>query len=136
MPKVPVGPDARAEFAFIAKAVLARAMKEEGPGGLREAVELIAHQLGYEVRHIRNSRAQNVADLPDLFLIRNRDFTGRLPGRAMWVELKREGKNPTPGQEGMMKLMGRAGLEAYVFRPSDLFTGKILAILRGREEMP
>ena len=112
-----------------AKTVLARAMREEGPGGLREAVELLARQTGYEVRHIRDSRRQNVSDLPDLFLI----YGGR-PGRALWVELKREGKYPTPGQDAMMKLMGRAGLEAYLWRPSDLFAGTILAILRGIEE--
>ena len=108
------------------KALLARSMKEEGPGGLREAVELLAHQLGYEVRHIRNSRGQNVQDLPDLFLIR-----GGLLGRAIWCEFKREGKGPTPGQAIMLALMGRAGLEAYLWRPSDLFAGTILAILRG-----
>ena len=113
------------------KAVLARAMKEEGPGGLREAVELLAHQLGYEVRHIRDSRRQNVSDLPDLFLIRA-GLPGRaVSGRALWIELKSQGKNLTPGQDAMMKLMGRAGLEVYLFRPRDLFTGKILAILRG-----
>lgn len=126
MPKVPVDP----------RTVLARAMKEEGPGGLREAVELLAHQLGYEVRHIRDSRRQNVADLPDLFLLRAGRPNRWIPGRSMWVELKREGKNPTPGQATMMKLMGRAGLEVYVFHPSDLFAGTILAILRGIEETP
>ena len=29
---------------------------------------------------------------------------------------------------------GLAGLEAYVFRPSDLFAGTILKILKGKEE--
>ena len=120
------------------RTVLARAMKEEGHGGLREAVELLARQLGYEVRHIRNSRGQNVSDLPDLFLVRagQRLRNRSVSGRAMWVELKREGKKPTAGQEVMLRLMGRAGLEAYVFRPSDLFAGTILAILRGIEEKP
>ena len=118
------------------RTVLARAMKEEGPGGLREAVELIAHQLGYEVRHIRDSRGQNVSDLPDLFLIRAGHPGKAIPGRALWVELKRQGKNPTPGQGIMMRLMGWAGLEAYVFHPSDLYAGAILAILRGGEETP
>lgn len=111
------------------KAILARSMKEEGLGGLREAVESLARQLGYEVRHIRDSRGQNVQDLPDLFLIR-----GGAPSRAMWIELKREGKDPTLGQAAMMSLMSWAGLEAYLWRPSDLFAGTILAILRGIEE--
>ena len=116
------------------RTVLARAMKEEGPGGLREAVELLAHQLGYETRHIRDSRRQNVSDLPDLFLVRGRLLVRGMLGRAMWIDLKREGKYPTPGQFSMMSRMGEAGLEVYLFRPSDLFSGRILAILRGIEE--
>ena len=111
--------------------LLARSMKEEGPGGLREQVELLASQCGYVVRHIRDSRRQNVSDLPDLFLIRR-----GLPGRTMWVELKREGKRPTPGQDLMMTLMGRAGLEVYLVHPSDLLAGTVLALLRGIGEKP
>ena len=118
------------------RAVLAHAMREEGPGGLREAVELIAHQFGYEVRHIRDSRGQNVSDLPDLFCVHGGIPSRAILGRAMWIELKREGKHQTPGQMNMMKLIGEAGYEVYVFHPSDLYAGTILAILRGIEETP
>ena len=113
MPKVPVDP----------RTVLAREMKEEGLGGLREAVELLAHQLGYETRHIRDSRRQNVSDLPDLLLIK--------PPHKYWAELKRYGKNPTPGQATMIDALRLCGDTVFIWRPQDLFSGEIHLILAG-----
>ena len=40
--------------------------------------------------------------------------------RMIWMELKKEGENPTPGQEEALRILARAEQEWYLCRPSDL----------------
>ena len=53
---------------------------------------------------------RNEPDLPDLELIRE---------RFVKAELKREANVPTPGQERYLLAVARAGVETYLWRPSD-----------------
>ena len=109
------------------KVLLAHAMKEEGKGGLRESVELLARQCGYVTRHIRDSRGQNVLGMPDELLLHPKQR------RLIWAELKREKGTTTLDQDLYMQALIECGEEVYLWRPSDLYNDTILAILKGEE---
>ena len=64
---------------------------------------------GWAVWHDTDSR-RNLAGLPDLELVRD---------RLVKAELKRQTGNPTPGQERYLLALARAGVETYLWRPSD-----------------
>jgi len=51
------------------------------------------------------------------------------PGGVMFRELKREGKNPTKAQQEWLDHMVAAGLDAGVWRPSDVVSGRMGAEL-------
>ena len=77
----------------------------ELPGGDRGGGETV----GWAVWHDTDSR-RNLAGLPDLELVRD---------RLVKAELKRQTGNPTPGQEGYLLALARAGVETYLWRPAD-----------------
>ena len=76
----------------------------------KQVVDL-AHLFGYRVYHpwlsIRSERGW-----PDLALFR--------PGRFVLAELKAEKGKLTTSQEGMIADLKAAGIEVFVWRPSDL----------------
>jgi hypothetical protein len=51
------------------------------------------------------------------------------PGGVIFRELKREGRNPTKAQQEWLDYMVTAGLDAGVWRPSDVISGKMAAEL-------
>jgi hypothetical protein len=63
--------------------------------------------------HVRWSMGSD-AGFPDLVLIRRKDK------RLLFRELKRDGKNPTPRQAAVLELLTACGLDAAVWRPTDL----------------
>lgn len=65
---------------------------------------------------------------PDLVLIRR--------GRVVVAELKRQGQHPEELQLAVLLELRGAGLEAYVWRPSDLDSGLIYRILQRGDAMP
>ena len=75
----------------------------------QRAVTEAAEALGWRVWHDNDSR-RNEPDLPDLELIRE---------RFLKAELKRAAGVPTPGQERYLLALARAGVETYLWRPSD-----------------
>ncbi len=55
-------------------------------------------------------------------------------GGVLVRELKREGKNPTREQQQWLDFLAAAGIDAGVWRPSDLVSGRIareLAVVAG-----
>lgn len=61
-----------------------------------------------EVRMVGDADA---ADFPDYCLWRD---------RVIFVELKRDGEDPTPGQERCLAELRQAGQEVHIWRPKDL----------------
>ena len=49
------------------------------------------------------------------------------PGGCLFRELKREGEKPTVAQQKWLAGLSAAGEDADVWRPSDWYTGRILA---------
>ena len=85
---------------------------------LQQSITDAAKALGWRVWHDNDSR-RNDADFPDLELIRD---------RLVKAELKRRDKVPTPGQEGYLLALARAGVETYLWRPADW--AEIVGVLR------
>ena len=64
---------------------------------------------------------QGDVGFPDLVLARQ--------GRLIFAELKREGRKPTPPQQGWLEVLATcAGVEVYLWTPADW--GEIVRILR------
>lgn len=102
---------------------------------LREWVCDLASLNGWQWRYVRDSRAQNVAGLPDLFLWHEKRQL------QIWVELKVErGKlsksrlntrgTLIEGQEETIASLQAAGAIVYIWRPSDWLDGDIETVLR------
>lgn len=78
----------------------------------------LAKQLNWLVYHTYNSR-RSQAGFPDLVLVRD---------RVVFVEVKREKSRLTDDQEQWFHALRAAGIEVYVWRPSDLSqVGEVLA---------
>lgn len=75
-------------------------------------------QLGLTWYHTRDSRGSDQG-WPDLVI------GGGRSGRVIFRELKREGKDPTPAQRAWLGILTAAGLDAGVWRPSDLLSGRV-----------
>lgn len=106
----------------------------QGPELVNECPgDCLAHLLGYHgmyatpLRTARGWRTPTRGDWgagwPDLTLISPRR------GRLVFAELKTESGKLAPEQEAVIMGMKRAGLEAWLWRPSDLDNGTILRIL-------
>ena len=62
-------------------------------------------------RHARDSRRQNLSDLPDLMLIRE--------PRLLFLEVKTMKGKVSDGQRTMLDRLIKCDVEAYLVRPSD-----------------
>jgi hypothetical protein len=92
----------------------------------------LAELLGWEWAHFRPAQTARGwrtpvsgslgAGFPDLFLIRRRDQ------RALLLELKAEGRKPSPVQVETLRAFSEAGVEVHVFWPHDF--DQIQAVLR------
>ncbi len=99
---------------------------------LQAAVISLAHSFGYRVTHFRPARTidggwrtalQGDEGFPDCFLAK--------PGRAIAAELKSERGQLRPAQAAWLKTLAAAGIEVYVWRPTDWQSGAIEAALAG-----
>jgi hypothetical protein len=115
-----------------ARDTVAKAMSEEE---LQGTIIEMAEALGWKVHRARKSaipgkdgtwRGTGPKGWPDLFMV----FPAT--GRALAVELKREGKSPTAEQRDWLSaLESVAGISVHVYRPSDLLDGTVQRILGG-----
>lgn len=81
---------------------------------------------GWLFAHIRDARGQHVTGLPDIIALRARTSTG--PAEILALELKTERGRTTKEQDRWLDLLRRAGVPAYVLRPSDVDTAKRLLV--------
>lgn len=89
---------------------------------LSQTVYEMATALGWKVFRVWMS-IKSVAGFPDLLLVR--------PGRIIAAELKSETGKVRQNQQEWLDALALAGTESYLWRPSDLISGKILQILSG-----
>ncbi len=88
----------------------------------------VCRQLGLDWVHHRRSEMTNPG-WPDLVVKAPRGRAG-----VMFRELKREKQRPTPAQQEWLDALTADGMDAGVWRPSDLLSGRIareLAALAG-----
>lgn len=95
----------------------------------QEQVMELAALFGWQAWHFHDSRREvrpgvyvgdkDARGWPDLVLVRE---------RVVFVELKAEKGRVTKAQAACLLALGRAGVEVYVWRPSDI--GKVKDILR------
>ena len=86
----------------------------------QRAVLDLAHTLGWKTMHFHDSRRQvkpgvfvgdtDAAGFPDLVLVRE---------RVVYAEMKAESGRLSKAQLGWLEVLGYAGQEAYVWRPSS-----------------
>jgi hypothetical protein len=77
----------------------------------QEDVEYFATLFGWKKYHTHDSRRSD-PDFPDLIMVRR--------NRCIVTELKVDGKNPTPGQQGWLDAFKEAGAETYCWHPSEI----------------
>ena len=83
-----------------------------------------ARLLGWRVYHTHDSR-RSAPGWPDLALVRD---------RLVMAELKTETGRVSPEQQQWLALLDAAGVETYLWRPSDL--DEVLAVLKRRRPSP
>jgi hypothetical protein len=102
-----------------------RALLDEGTpeADLQRNVLLYAGLLGYIANHNYDSRRSGPdPGFPDLVLAGH--------GRLIFAELKRERGRASIAQLRWKDELTEAGVEVYVWRPSDWSSGRIEAVLR------
>lgn len=87
---------------------------------------------GWTYAHIRDARGQHVTGLPDVIAVRAKTRTG--PAEIIALELKRETGKTSKAQEHWLDLLRRAGVPAYVLRPSDVDRAKALLVDEPKQE--
>ncbi|MDI3330677.1 MAG: VRR-NUC domain-containing protein [Micrococcus sp.] len=92
---------------------------------LQGTVEQMATLLGWRWYHTRDSR-RSVKGFPDLVMI----HPGQ--GRILWVELKSERGRLSREQRAWINDLDATGAEVHVWRPADLVSGRVLAVLQNR----
>lgn len=104
----------------------ARAMSENGPGGLREKVRALCDGLKLTASHYPDSRLCWMTGEPDL----------RLYGsRLVHVELKAEDGQLSLAQRRVRRLIEDSGGEYRLWRPSDLLSGAVADELTGLSDL-
>ncbi|QSZ49394.1 VRR-NUC domain-containing protein [Arthrobacter sp. D5-1] len=92
---------------------------------LQESVLELAQYFGYELRYHNPDSRRSQAGFPDLVL-------GSLSRRrVLFRELKTTTGRVRPAQVICLKILKMAGLDADVWRPEDLKSGRIQRELRG-----
>lgn len=109
--------------------LLARSVAE---AQLQQTVIEAAKMHGWRVAHFRPGMTRrgrwvtpvqaDGAGFPDLVLVRQ--------GRLLFVELKAEGKKPTPRQQEWLDALGECTVKVYVWRSSDWVNNTILDTLK------
>lgn len=95
---------------------LAAVMSEDrGPDSLDAHVRRLIKDLGLRGYHTKDSR-RSAEGYPDWTIVGN---------RVLFRELKREGKGATRAQREWLEALTVAGEDADVWRPLDLFSGRI-----------
>lgn len=89
---------------------------------LQAQVVEVATMLDYLSYHTYDSRRSGEG-FPDLVLVQLRT------GALLFVELKRDGENPTPKQRRWLAALGRRHA-AVVWRPADLRDGTVARVLQ------
>lgn len=95
---------------------------------LQGRVAALCEQFGVRHYHTYNSR-RSPSGWPDSAMVGVGGFMVR--------ELKRQREKPTPAQQAWLDDLTRAGVNADVWRPADLISGRIqteIAALAGREQ--
>lgn len=103
-------------------ASVARHMTE---AALQAQVLDLSGRLTFRGYHTFDSR-KSVAGFPDLVLV------SAARHRCIFAELKKESGKVTAAQRRWLDELRDSGQEAYLWRPSDLIAGTVLAILRER----
>lgn len=98
----------------------AKEMKEHE---LQEWVRRLARDLGCMFYHTWNSQ-KSAAGFPDCVIITQ-------DNRLIVAELKREHTKPSAAQLGWLAAFRDAGVETYIWRPSDFISCEIHRILGG-----
>lgn len=88
---------------------------------LQEEVRKAADTFGWKFFHPFWMQRSSTG-WPDCTLVRD--------GRIIFVELKSEDKEPTIAQQTWLDALAETGAEVYVWRPSDLRSGRIDEVLR------
>jgi hypothetical protein len=99
------------------RAANAKAMPE---AVLQEEVRVSCKGLGLLMYHTHRSQ-HSPAGFLDCVIVGQ---------RVLYRELKREGKNPTISQQEWLDRLTAAGQDADVWRPTDWFSGRIVAELQ------
>lgn len=103
----------------------ARAMTE---AQLQRQVIDMARFHGFSlVYHTHDSRRSNPG-FPDLVMVSRRQR------RVLYRELKRHGGRVTPEQQAWIDALAEAGQDACIWRPGDLYAGRVEASLRPARE--
>lgn len=74
----------------------------------------LARTMGWVVYHVPDSRRVTARGMPDLTMIHERQR------RLLFAELKTEKGKATEEQLLWLRVLGTAGVEAHLWRPSDL----------------
>ena len=90
--------------------------EDRGPDSLDAHVRRYTADLGLLRYHTHDAR-KSPEGFPDLVCAG--------PGGVLFRELKRQGKDPTPVQQRWLDALADAGQDAGVWRPEDLFSGRI-----------
>ena len=99
----------------------AQAMSEEElDANVMDAARRFGFTLGY---HTFDSRRSDIG-FPDRILVSVQQK------RVLWIEEKREGKEPAPYQAAWIAALLECGQEAYIIRPSDWYNGMVERLLR------
>jgi hypothetical protein len=92
-------------------------------GDLQKQVVDAAKKLNWTGYHTWLS-AHSAGGFPDWMFVRE---------RIIFVELKRQNKDPTPKQTEWLERLSQAGQEVYIWRPSDWFDGTVANVLSRNE---
>lgn len=81
---------------------------------------------GFTLRYHTHDSRRSAPGFPDLVLVNPRT------GRVLWRELKRNKGRVSPNQQDWLNGLTAAGMDAGMWRPKDLDSGRVLAELRGQ----
>lgn len=95
---------------------VARAAAAMSEADVERAVARNAKQLGLLAYHTRMSKGS-----PHGWC----DWVLAGPGGVLFRELKRQSESPTPAQQAWLDALASHGLDAGVWRPSDLLSGRL-----------
>ncbi|MDQ1053198.1 hypothetical protein QE394_001126 [Arthrobacter sp. SORGH_AS 212] len=90
----------------------------------------VARLHGYELAYHTHDSRRSAPGFPDLVLVSTRRV------RVLFRELKTDKGRVSPDQRTWIDGLTAAGMDAGVWRPADLTSGRVLAELKGRKDLP